>query len=80
MRVASPHAQSWQDSLEALNTARNAIAHANQDDLDRLARDGYPIVLETIKRWHRKLDLLAGTMDDVVADYLDGLLRTGRPW
>jgi hypothetical protein len=80
MRVASPHAQSWQDGLEALNRARNAIAHANQDDLDRLARDGYPIVMQTIKRWHRTLDLLAGTMDDVVADYLDGLLRTGRPW
>ena len=80
LRVASPHTQRWQDNLEALNKARNAIAHANQDDLDRLARDGYPIRLQTIMRWHRSLDRLAGTMDDVVADYLDGLLRTGRPW
>jgi hypothetical protein len=78
--VASPHTQSWQASLEALNKARNAIAHANQDDLDRLARNGYPMRLQTIKLWRRHLDRLAATMDDVVADYLDRLLGTGRPW
>lgn len=80
LRVASPRTQRWQASLEALNKARNAIAHANHDDLDRLARNGYPMRLQTIKHWHRHLDRLAATMDDVVADYLDRLLGTGRPW
>lgn len=80
MRVASSQAARWQASLEALNKARNAIAHANEDDLGRLARDGYPIRLSTIRRWQRDLDQLAVTMDDVVADQLDRLLKTGRPW
>lgn len=70
----------WQASLEALNQARNAIAHANEDELGRLARAGYPMRLSTIKLWHRDIDRLVGTMDDVVGDYLDRLLRTGRPW
>lgn len=80
LRVASAGASTWQARLEALNKARNAIAHANEGDLDRLARDGYPMRLGTIRRWHGSLDRLASTMDDVVADYLDRLLRTGRPW
>ena len=80
LRVASSQAPRWRASLEALNKARNAIAHANEDDLDRLARDGYPIRLSAIERWRRNLDRLATTMDDVVADYLDRLLKTGRPW
>jgi hypothetical protein len=80
LRFASAHTPRWQASLEALNRARNAIAHSNEDDLDELARGGHPMRLQTIRHWHRDLDRLAGTMDDVVADYLDGLLRTGRPW
>jgi len=80
LRVASLDTPRWQASLEALNKARNAIAHANEDDLDRLSQEGYPMRLQTIRRWRRNLDRLAGTMDDVVADYLDRLLRTGRPW
>lgn len=80
LSVASSQALRWRASLEALNKARNAIAHVNEDDLGRLAREGYPIRLRTIERWRRSLDRLAATMDDVVADYLDRLLRTGRPW
>lgn len=80
LRVASSQALRWQVSLEALNKARNAIAHVNEDDLGRLAGDGYPIRLRTIERWQRNLDGLASTMDDVVADYLDRLLKRGRPW
>ena len=80
VRVASPQSPRWQGSLEALNRARNAIAHANEDDLAKLAREGHPIHLSTIRRWQRDLDRLATTMDDVVADYLDRLLKSCRPW
>ena len=78
--VVNALALRWRASLEALNQARNAIAHANEDELDTLGRAGYPMRLDTIKLWHRDIDRLAGTMDDVVGDYLDRLLGTGRPW
>jgi hypothetical protein len=80
LRVANARALRWQASLEALNKARNAIAHANEDELASLGVAGYPMRLTTIKIWHRDLERLAGTMDDVVSDYLDRLLGTGRPW
>jgi hypothetical protein len=70
----------WNTSLASLNEARNAIAHAQDGRLAALATAGFPIWLQTIKQWHTALDGLAATMDDVVADYLDGLLGTGRPW
>lgn len=80
LRVANAAAPRWQASLEALNKARNAIAHANEGELASMATQGYPMRLTTIRLWHRDLDRLADTMDDVVSDYLDRLLGTGRPW
>lgn len=70
----------WNSGLAALNEARNAIAHAQDGPLVVLRSRGYPIIMKTINTWRRSLDGLALTMDDVVADYLDGLFSTGRPW
>jgi hypothetical protein len=78
--VAHPHASKWKNNLDALNKARNAIAHAEVGKLVKLRQDGYPITLVTIRRWKRSLDGLVETMDDVVSDYLDRLLGAGRPW
>jgi hypothetical protein len=80
LETANPRALVWNRELTALNEARNAIAHAEEGRLIALRADGYPITLETIRRWKRALDALAGTMDDVVSDYLDILLGAGRPW
>jgi hypothetical protein len=80
LRVADSRATRWQVSLEALNKARNAIAHANEGELTILAAEGYPLHLSTVKLWLRHLDRLACTMDDVVSVYLDRLLAAGRPW
>jgi hypothetical protein len=77
---ADPRAPDWNVSLERLNTARNAIAHVDQDALDQLALAGHAVTLTAVRAWQRDLDRLAATMDDVVSAYLDGLLGGGRPW
>lgn len=66
--------------LSKLNSARNAIAHANHAALVSLQQEGYPINKRTILRWRGQLDALAQKMDDVVAAALDVLLGAGRPW
>ncbi|MFI9217921.1 hypothetical protein [Streptomyces werraensis] len=71
----------WNDELESLNIARNAIAHDDQDEFLKLQqRNRYPITLDVVKRWSRALDGLAVTMDAVVGDYLAGFLGGQRPW
>lgn len=81
LKNANPRAATWNSDLDSLNTARNAIAHDDQDEFLKLQNLGrYPITLQVIKRWRRSLDALAGTMDDVVGDYLAGFLGGQRPW
>jgi hypothetical protein len=80
LEQATPSAVKWRKDLSALIRARNAIAHANEGKLATLASEGYPARLTTVGSWKKTLDGLVGTMDDVVSDYLDGLLRAGRPW
>lgn len=77
---ADRRAPDWNRALEALNRARNAIAHDEQDKLEQLRLEGFPITLVVIRRWRRDLDRLAETMDDIVSAYLDRLLGHGRPW
>jgi hypothetical protein len=77
---ADSRAKHWNQSLEALNDARNAIAHSDEDKLARLKQNGYPVILQTVRDWFRMLDSLAGTMDNVVSAHLDEILAGGRPW
>jgi hypothetical protein len=80
LQAASPRVPVWRTDLAALNEARNAIAHANQNRLVTLRTRGYPITLTTVRRWKTGLDGLVRTMDDVVGAYLGRLLGTGSPW
>jgi len=80
LQHADSRASDWGPSLERLNRARNAIAHADADTLDLLRRQGHPVTLAAVRAWRRDLDRLAVTMDDVVSAYLDRLLGHGRPW
>jgi hypothetical protein len=75
-----PRAPAWNASLARLNTARNAIAHVDQPQLDQLRVQGHPVTLVAVRTWRRDLNRLAETMDDVVSAYLDQLLGFGRPW
>lgn len=77
---ADSRASDWNVSLTKLNTARNAIAHVDEDELERLRREHNPVTLAAIRIWRRDLDRLAVSMDDVVSTYLDQLLGYGRPW
>ncbi|MFI9531069.1 hypothetical protein [Micromonospora rosaria] len=76
----NPRSAQWNKSLEALNKARNAIAHAEDHKLKVLAADGYPMHLRTIRTWRSHLNSLAGHMDMVVADSLAVLTGKGAPW
>jgi hypothetical protein len=80
LETADYRAATWNTNLEALNQARNAIAHAEEGRLLALRTAGYPVTVSTVRRWKGSLDGLAETMDDVVSDYLDRLLGAGRPW
>lgn len=74
-------AAKWKEDLDTLNLARNAIAHDDQKKFLELQKCGkYPITLSTVKAWHRSLDSLASTMDDVVGDYLGTIIGGPRPW
>jgi hypothetical protein len=73
-------AQKWNIELSAINRARNAIAHAEDQKLATLATEGWPMQLRTIKRWRSSLDGLARCMDRVVAESLVALTGKGAPW
>jgi hypothetical protein len=42
---------SWNRGLEALNLARNGIAHSDVAKIQDAARRGFPMRLATMKRW-----------------------------
>lgn len=66
--------------LDALNAARNAIAHANDARLSAVSTEGYALNLATIERWRSSLDGLATTMDAVAARHLGHLFSMDPPW
>jgi hypothetical protein len=70
----------WQADLAKLIEMRNAIAHDNKAKLLQLATGGFALTRNLTRRWHQSLDLLAASMDDVVASYLGALLGVPRPW
>lgn len=68
----------WNATLEALNHARNAIAH--QDDLKLTqVKAATPLTKPTITKWRKHLDAVAYAMDVVVGDYV-GQVTGQRPW
>jgi hypothetical protein len=80
LALKDPRSARWKQSLEALNRARNAIAHAEDQKLRTLAAEGYPMQLGTIRTWRTHLNSLARSMDRVVADSLAALTGQGAPW
>jgi len=68
------------DSLERLNTARNGLAHADEVKLAGLKADGYPIVLNTFRKWRKHLDLLSEHLDAEVSSQLAKLFGQPAPW
>ncbi len=74
-------AGAWNQHLEALNGARNAIAHANDSEILALAQKGYPLSqLATIRKFRRAVVSLAPQVDDVVGEHLGSLFQQPKPW
>lgn len=69
-----------QEHLACLNRARNAIAHARLIELEALRTEGFPLTLETIRRWRAALNGLAVTMDGELAAHLARLFQRPPPW
>jgi hypothetical protein len=60
----------WRDRLGLLNDARNGLAHADQQKIDRVANAGWPLTLRSAQRWRGTLDALASGIDRVTGDHL----------
>lgn len=75
-----PASGSHNESLERLNTARNAIAHDNAATLVALRAASYPMDLRTYRLWRRDLDTLASNLDDEVSQQLGRLFDRAGPW
>jgi len=71
---------SRQDHLSRLMKARNGIAHADEAKIQELRDDGYPITLDTVRKWHSAMHGLAQTMDAVLAGHLQSVFGGSRPW
>jgi hypothetical protein len=73
--------QRVKDALEALNSARNGIAHHDAAKIAKSAQDGWPLSqLATAQRFRTNTGLLAERMDRVMADFLQNLFGGAKPW
>jgi hypothetical protein len=68
----------WVKTLEALNDARNGIAHSDARKLATSDRD-HGLTLATFRRWRSSLNGASDGMDKVVGAYLLDLTGT-NPW
>lgn len=74
-------ASAWNKSMDALNAARNAVAHDDRAGLAKITADGYRLTeLKTMKNFQRDAGQLAVVMDDVVASHLGTLFGGTKPW
>jgi hypothetical protein len=64
----------WLKNLEALNRARNGVAHSDDAKIVAVVRSGWPLTLASIDVWQNSLDALAGALDNVLGRYLKNLL------
>jgi hypothetical protein len=69
-----------QVQLDRLNRARNAIAHSRPAELVPLRDEGYPLTLDTVRRWRQALNGLATTMDAELSQHLATFFAHPRPW
>ncbi|MFD3706634.1 hypothetical protein ACFWUP_26150 [Nocardia sp. NPDC058658] len=78
VHVAYPNrGKKWNESLTALNIARNAIAHRNDAQLAAV-KAAQPLNLASFRRWRRSLDGAATGFDNVVGAYLTETI--GASW
>ena len=69
-----------QSQLDRLNRARNAIAHSRPAELAPLRDEGFPLTLDTVRRWRQAVGGLALTMDAELSVHLGTFFGQPRPW
>ena len=67
-------------SLDQLNMARNALAHADVAGIATLRSEGVSLVLNTYVKWRHDLDALAANLDAELATQLGRLFGQPGPW
>lgn len=72
-------AAGWKAAVEALNTARNGLAHDDAAKIQASERAGWPVSLASVQRWRESLDGLVAAMDHVVGTHLTAKFATA-PW
>jgi hypothetical protein len=75
-----PRAHQLNRSLERLNAARNALAHADDAKLAVLRNSGCRVVLGTFRNWRRDVDALARKLDEEIGAWLGQAFGRKRPW
>jgi hypothetical protein len=69
----------WHQHLRVLNTARNGLAHDDEQRIRQVLSGGWLLTLPFIHRWRIALDGLATGMDHVTGHYVHRTLGV-RPW
>jgi hypothetical protein len=80
LELRTSRAGTFNASLDRLNTARNGIAHAQDEKLAQLRDEGYPITLPTFRKWRGHLAGLAAILDLEVSTQLGALFGQSPPW
>ncbi|MGX7678278.1 hypothetical protein ACSMXN_05215 [Jatrophihabitans sp. DSM 45814] len=79
VRVRYVRGARWLAALDAINGARNGIAHSDHDKI-LIAAGGKPITLSAVKNWDATLRALARAIDRVTAEKLAAITAGDRPW
>jgi hypothetical protein len=72
-------ANQWRDRLARLNQARNGLAHSDEQKLESVVAAGWPLTLQSVRRWRSTLDVLTTGMDLVAVEHLDRVFGV-RAW
>lgn len=75
-----PQSDARRQTLWRINRARNAIAHSDHAAILTLRREGFPLTLDTFRRWRSSLNALARTMDATLSTHLSTMFGEPRPW
>ena len=76
---AVPSGHRWRQQLERLNEARNAIAHDEENKLQLLATQGFPITIATMHSWRAACNGVSRHIDTILENHIAQLTGV-RPW
>jgi hypothetical protein len=72
-------ASQWQERLLLLNSARNGLAHADTQRIEKVVNAGWPPTLQSVRRWRSTLEALSTGIDHATGEHLDRVFGS-RAW